>query len=200
MKLPKLAMKGIFSNASRTFHARGDVNTGFAPWTSSTCTGDWPADRMPAASLSIDATPDDATPDDPPRPSIDERARAAGGPGRPQLLLENDVCETECQHALRARRHRHPLVGIRAGLRHARFNLHERAADARAPLPHPPVRDALRHRRIPRPEKIGAEAQHVSRARQIERRQLLAAEAQQVGPAQHLVSEQLEPERRRRSE
>ena len=94
----------------------------------------------------------------------------------------------------------HPLVGIRAGLRHAGFDLHERSAHAGPALPHLAVADALRHGRVPRAEEISAEAEDVPRVRQIEGRQLLAAEAQRIGTAQHLVAEQLVGDRPGRAE
>ena len=71
--------------------------------------------------------------------------------------------EAERQHAFGARLHRHPLVGAGAGQRHARFDLHERAAHARPSLPHRAVGGALRDRRIPGAEEVGAEADREAR-------------------------------------
>ena len=98
-------------------------------------------------------------------------------------------------------RDRHPLVGVGAGLRHARFHLHEGAADAAPALPHLAVGVALRDRRVPRAQEVGAEAEDEPRVRQVERRQLRAAEAQRVGAPQHVVAEQLpdRPARARRT-
>ena len=83
------------------------------------------------------------------------RVRAVG---RAQLVGDDHVREAEREHAFGARLDRHPLVGVRAGQRHPRLDLHELAAHAWPPLPHRAVAGALRHRRVPGAEKIGAEA------------------------------------------
>ena len=91
-------------------------------------------------------------------------ARPAASAGR-SLLAQDHVREAEREHAFGARPDRHPLVGARAGLRHARLDLDERAAHARPALPHVAVRRALRDRRVPGAEEIGAERDHDSARR-----------------------------------
>ena len=93
---------------------------------------------------------------EPARPSID-RSRSATAGGRPQLVRGDHVREAERDDAFGAWLRRQPLVGVRAGQRHARFDLHELAAHLWTSLPHLAVRHALRDRRIPRTEQIGAE-------------------------------------------
>ncbi len=94
----------------------------------------------------------------------------------------------------------HPLVGICTGLRHARFDLHERSAYAGSTAAHLTVADALRHRRIPCPEEISTETEDVPCVGEIKRWQLLASEAQRVRTAQHFVTEQIVRNRRRGAE
>src|SRR3954453_23530408 len=67
-------------------------------------------------------------------------------------------------------------------------------------LTHCAVAGALRHRRIPCAEEIGAERDHEARAREVDRRQLLAAKADRIGAAHALVAHRLEHDRRRRAE
>ena len=93
-------------------------------------------------------------------------------PGAASFAGHQHVRQAERQHAFGAGPHRHPLVGVRAGLRHARFDLHERAANAAAALPHRAVGVALRHRRVPGAEEVGAEAEDEARVGQVEGRQL----------------------------
>jgi hypothetical protein len=70
------------------------------------------------------------------RPALDERPGPAAGAGRAQLGAHDYVRKTERQDAFGPRLHWNPLIRVRAGLRHPRFDLHEDAADARTPLPH----------------------------------------------------------------
>ena len=132
-------------------------------------------------------------------PAVNRGARASGI-SRPQRVREDDVREAEREDALGAGLHRHPLVGVAAGERHARFHLDERAAHPRATLAHRAVRGVLRHGRIPRAKKIGAETDCKARAREIDRGQLLVAEADRIGPAQHVFREEFIGDRRRRAE
>ena len=79
-------------------------------------------------------------------PPLDRLARPAAGIGRPQLVLDDDAGEAERQNTFRAGRHRNPFVGAGPGLRHSLFDLDERAADLRMPLPHLTVSEVLRDR------------------------------------------------------
>jgi hypothetical protein len=67
-------------------------------------------------------------------------------------------------------------------------------------LPHGAVVHGLRHRRIPRAQKVSAEADRQIGARQIERRQLFPAERDRVRAPQNVFTEDLERDRRRRAE
>ena len=165
---PMMATEGLISASSRASRSTRDAAT---PVICSTCSG--------AKLLK------------PGRPAVDERSGAPAGARRPQLRGHDHVRQPEREHAFGPRLHRHPLIGVRTGLRHPRLDLHEHAADSGTALPHQPVAMPLRRRRVPRAEEVGAEAEDVSRIRQIERGQLLAAEAERVGAPQHIVVEQL---------
>ena len=103
--------------------------------------------------------------------------------------------EPEREHAVESRLHRNPLVRVGAGLRHSRFHLNKLPTHSRPPLSHLAVSDALRHGRVPRPQEIGAERNHVSRLREIESRKLLFSKAERIGASQDVVTEKFERDR-----
>ena len=132
-------------------------------------------------------------------PAGDERTGARSGALRRELLAQDDVSDAQRQHAFHSRPARNPFVGVGAGLRHARFDLHEFCAASGAALAHLAVTDRLRNRRVPGAEEIGAEGDHIVGAGEIERGQRGVAEAQQICLAQHSFVEGLVPDRRRRA-
>ena len=132
-------------------------------------------------------------------PPVDGPARLAGRVCRPQLVLDDHTGEPERKHAFSARRDRDPLVRIGAGLRHARFDLDERAADLRICLSHLAIGEALCDRRVPGAEEIGAKPDHVATVREIERRQLIAPETHRIRAPEYVVREQFDGDRRGRA-
>ena len=78
-------------------------------------------------------------------PSLDEPTSATGA-RRLKLRRDDDVREPERQHTFGPRPDWHPFVGVGTGLRHARLDLHERAADAGAALSHEAVALRVRDR------------------------------------------------------
>ena len=125
-------------------------------------------------------------------PAIDERTRTSGLRGRAELCRDDDMREAEREHALGARLHRHPFVGIGAGLRHPLFDLHKLRTDTGSSLPHRAVRGVLCHGRIPGSQEVGAERESVSRTRQVDGRKLVVTEAQTVRATKHVFAKGLE--------
>ena len=107
--------------------------------------------------------------------------------------------DAQRQRAFHSRPASNPLIGVGAGLRHTRFDLHEFCAAAGAALAHLAVTDRLRHGRVPGAEEIGAEGDDIICAGQVERGQRGVAEAEQICLAQHGFIERLVPDRRRRA-
>ena len=96
-------------------------------------------------------------------------------------------------------RHAIHSSAVGAGLRHARFHLHEFCPASGPALAHLSVTDRLRHRGVPGAEEIGAEGDDIVGAAQIERRQRGVAKAEQICLAQHCFVERLVPDCRRRA-
>ncbi len=103
-------------------------------------------------------------------PAGDERAGARMRIARGKLLAQDDVRNSQREHAFRSRPARNPFVGIGAGLRHAGLDLHESAATPDASLAHFAVADGLRDGRVPCAQEIGAEGNDVVGSREIQRR------------------------------
>jgi len=61
---------------------------------------------------------------------------------------------SECEDSFGSRIYRYPLVRIRSGLRHSRFDLYEFPTMPRLPLSHFAVAHVLRYRGIPRTEEV----------------------------------------------
>ena len=129
---------------------------------------------------------------------MSEPARDPAPCGR-ELLAQDDMRDAQRQRAFHSRPAGNPLIGVGAGLRHTRFDLHEFCAAAGTALAHLAVTDRLRDGRVPGSEKIGAEGNHIIRAGKIERGQRGVAEAEQICLAQHGFIEGLVPDRRRRA-
>ena len=96
-----------------------------------------------------------------PGPPTSLRSARPRGPrgGRQMQRVDHHVRDTQRQDAFGSRLDRNPFVGIRAGLRHSRFDLNEFPALAGPALPHLAVSDVLGHGRVPGSEKVGAERQ-----------------------------------------
>ena len=133
------------------------------------------------------------------RPTVDERAGAAGGAGRPEPGLDDGVCQAQREQPFGARRRSNPLVGAHAGERQARLDLHHLHPAATAGA-HRAKSMTLGDRRVPRAEEIGAKGDHVPRGAEVHGGQLLAAEADQVRAAQHRVAKDVQLDPRRRTE
>ncbi len=133
-------------------------------------------------------------------PAGDQRAGSRSRTLRRELFAQDDVRNAQRQRAFRSRPARNPLVGVGAGLRHARLDLHEFCPASGAALAHLAVTYRLRDRRVPGAEEIGAKGNHIVGAAEIERRQRGVAEAQQICLAQHGFVERLVPDCRRRAE
>ncbi len=70
------------------------------------------------------------------RPAGDERTGARARTLRDEFLTQDDMSDAQRQRTLGSRPARDPLVGIGAGLRHARFDLHKFCAASGAALAH----------------------------------------------------------------
>src|SRR5580698_8080007 len=118
-------------------------------------------------------------------PTGDERAGAGRSALWRELLTQDDMRNAQCQRAFHTGPASNPLIGVGAGLRHTRFDLHEFCAAAGAPLAHHSVTDRLRHARVPGAEEISSEGDDISRASKVERRQSGMTKAEQICLAQN---------------
>ena len=132
-------------------------------------------------------------------PAGDERAGAGSRALRRELLAQDDMRDAQRQRAFHSRPAGNPLIGVGAGLRHTRFDLHEFCAAAGAALAHLAVTDRLRHGRVPGAEEISAEGDYIIRASKVERRQRGVAEAEQICLAQYGFIKGLIPDCRGRA-
>ena len=132
-------------------------------------------------------------------PAGNERAGSRSGTLRRELLAQDDMRDAQRQRAFHSGPAGNPLIGVGAGLRHTRFDLHEFCAASGAALAHLAVTYRLRHRRVPGAEEIGAEGDHIIGAAKIERGQRGMAEAEQICLAQYGFIERLIPDCRRRA-
>src|SRR5262249_13951843 len=85
----------------------------------------------------------------------------------PQLFIHDDVRDAERDGSFGSWRTGNPFIRIRAGLRDARFELHEFAALSRTPFAHGTVTNRLRHDRVPGAEKVRTERNDVVRVSQV---------------------------------